>query len=56
MERYTFKINGNFISMKDNIYGDIYKGEWYTKDGKVYVKSNSSLSMRMISKHWNKEI
>lgn len=54
MERYTIKVNGNFISIKDNVLGDTYKGEAYKKDGKTYVKANTSLAMKMISKHWNK--
>ena len=56
MERYTITVKDNFITMKDNSLGEIYKGECYKKNGKVYVKSNSLISMKLISKHWNKQI
>lgn len=54
MERYSITVTGNAITMKDNALGDIYKGECYTKDGKVYIKAKTSLAMKLISKHWNK--
>ena len=38
MERYTFKINGNIILMKDNLFGDnFYK--LYNSDGEITDKS-----------------
>ena len=51
--RYEIKIEGSKIILIDNLTGDTHYGEWYVgENGQKYVKSNSALSTKLISKYW----
>ena len=50
-ENYIYKEEGNRVTLTDKRTNTNFRGEKYTENGKIYVRSQEWLSMAMIAKY-----